>query len=349
MELEYDAQCRKAIDLAKQAIPEGGEIDILTLVGALYYSTELKNRVQDLTQYLEPPKIRQKHPQKRVPVEESLGTIMTELESHDAPVNAVDLFIAILSSDPGRETLIARGITEPVIENIIQSLRTQVDNWRSSSRRKEAVKALSSFGRILTENEPPHSGMIEKEEAVKELIVALMQRKKRNALIIGPPGTGKSALVYELASRIVRGDASLPNKLRDTDIFELIPSYLRAGASVVGQYDERVKALIQVLTAHPNIILFVDEIHSLFQSSTHSTGPFSDANESFKGPLGGGEITCIGCTTEGEYRHFIQPDRALERRFSVITLDPPSPETTARILKARIPKVEAYYSPLCVP
>ena len=118
-----------------------------------------------------------------------------------------------------------------------------------------------------------------------------------------------------------------------------------AGASFTGQYDERVKNLLAVLQAHPKIVLFVDEIHSLLQSSMHHADSYSEANESFKGPLHG-EITLIGCTTLAEYRHYLEPDRALAERFSQIRLDPPSSDAAFRMLQERRPQIEEYFRPL---
>jgi ATP-dependent Clp protease ATP-binding subunit ClpA len=347
--LNLDAECVEGINAAKLALADQAEMDIVSLVAALYYRTELKNRLPDLTPYLKAPDPRRKEVPDKVPLHESLRPLLTELAEGGTPVKAGDLFARLVNSDPGREALLARGMPSAVLKAALESLGQGEAEWRSSQERQEALKALGGFGRVLTEREPRHGELVESEDYVKKLVVTLSARKRRNALIIGPPGTGKTALVYEVARRIVREDQSIPRRLRDSDIFELIPSFLRAGASVIGQYDERVKALLNVLKAHPKIILFVDEIHSLFQSSVHATGPFSDANESFKGPLSTGEITVIGCTTEQEFRHFIQPDRALERRFSIITLDAPSAETTIRVLTARLPEVEKYYAPLRVP
>ena len=202
---------------------------------------------------------------------------------------------------------------------------------------------------MLTVSEPPHKGVVEMESALGSLIRTLSKMGRRNAVVIGQPGTGKSALVYELARRLVRGHESIPPRSRDLDIFELSPSFLRSGASMVGQYDERVKSLIQVLTANPRIVLFVDELHSLFSSGIHERGPFTEANEGFKAALGRGEISCIGCTTTAEYRRFIEPDGALARRFGVIRIEPPTAEQAVQILTSRRPRMEAYFAPLGIP
>jgi len=121
---------------------------------------------------------------------------------------------------------------------------------------------------------------------LRRLQKSLVKMKRRNVIIIGPAGTGKTALVYEFARRLADGHPAIAPMLRDRDIFELSPSFLRAGAGVVGAYDERVSSLIKLLEAHPKIIMFVDEIHSLLQSGMHERGPFTEANEAFKQALG---------------------------------------------------------------
>ncbi|MFH1764067.1 MAG: AAA family ATPase, partial [Gemmatimonadota bacterium] len=165
----------------------------------------------------------------------------------------------------------------------------------------------------------------------------------RSAIVIGQPGTGKSALVYELARRLVAEDPSIPERLKDCDIFELSPTFLRSGTSLVGQYEERVGSLLRLLSANPKVILFVDEVHSMFQSGIHERGPFTDANEAFKQAIAQGDLSLIGCTTTAEYRHHIEPDQALAQRFSIVTLDPPSPEKTKEIMRGRRDDVEEFY------
>ena len=202
---------------------------------------------------------------------------------------------------------------------------------------------------MLTVGEPPHHGVVGIERYLARLQKILLQMRRPNVIVIGQPGTGKTALVYEFACRILSGDPVIHPKLRDRDVFELSPSFLRSGASMVGQYDERVSALLKVLEAYPKIILFVDEVHSLLQSGLHERGPFTDANEAFKQVLGRGAVSFIGATTTAEYRHYIAPDGALARRFGLLKIDPPTPDATVEILRARLPRFEEHYSPLRIP
>jgi ATP-dependent Clp protease ATP-binding subunit ClpA len=378
MGISFDPRCQAAIDLAKSALPsKSAALDVDLLMSALYHATQLRKRVPELAGYLSAPKARrQVDAGDKVPLAEPLKAILKELmKSHEErPLSAEELFTALAESTSGRRLLISRGLAEPQLDALLRTLRKllashggaeaepeaealrprQASGWRSSAARKEAVEALSPFGRMLTQ--PSVQGSDEPEvlrdtmdKPLASLVRSLSKMKRRNVIIIGHPGTGKSALVRELARRMLRGDESIPEPLRDKDIFELVPAFLRSGASVVGQYDERVKSLIQVLEAHPDILLFVDEIHSLLHSGIYERGPFTEANESFKGALGAGTITCIGCTTPAEYRHYIEPDGALARRFNILRLEPPSFETTLQILEARRPRMERYFKRLSIP
>jgi ATP-dependent Clp protease ATP-binding subunit ClpA len=345
--LDFDDVCRQAVDAAKSCVPEGCALEVGVLMGALYHAAGLKERLPQLEECFERPAA-VRSSQGKVPLSDELKPVFTKLAGLDRNISAEELFAVLVASEAGRRDLLRRGFGESAVEDVLRVMRPQTA-WRVSPDRRDALAALSSFGRMLTEEEPPDRGRTELEEPLKALVMTLSKMKRRNAIIVGFPGTGKTALVYELARRIVTGHPTLPPPLRDCDLFELSPTFLRSGASLVGQYEERVKALIEVLTAHPRIILFIDEIHSMFQSGVHVRGPFSDANESFKGVLGRGEITCIGCTTHAEYRHHIEPDGALMRRFARIEIRPPSRDTTLRILRERRPRVEAHYAPLRIP
>ncbi len=349
MPLQLEPECQKAVDRAKRAIPAGGELDFLTLLAALYYSSELQGRYPHLAAALGQPQELQAETPEKVSLAAPSRQIFKRLAQENDPVSVEELFQTLLNDAAGRQTLLAHGVKEEQIQKILIELAATLQSWRQSSERQEAIAALSSYGRMLTAAEPPLWQVVGQDKILKALIRTLSKMDRRNAIIVGYPGTGKSAVIYELARRIYHGDPTLPKKIRDVDIFELSPSFLRSGASFVGQYDERVKSLIQVLQAYPPIILFVDEMHSFFQSSVYERGPFSDANESFKSVLGLGQITCIGCTTPSEFKHFIEPDKALMRRFEIIRLDPPSRKTTLAILEAHRPNMEAFYNPIHIP
>jgi ATP-dependent Clp protease ATP-binding subunit ClpA len=355
MNFEPDAQA--AVDLAKRAVARGASLDLPTLLAALYHGTALRQRFPELAPALDEPAARRAQTPSEVAVDDALQPLLDELADSGEVVTVDELAAALLESDAGRTWLGAHGVPEATLTTVLRGLTgigpaaedASVPGWRGSRERDGAIEALSSYGRMLTVGEPPHRGGVEFERPMASLVRTLCKMRRRNALVLGQPGTGKSALVYELARRLVRGDASIPARIRDLDVFELSPVFLRSGAGMVGQYDERVKALIRTLSAYPKIVLFVDEIHSFLQSSVHERGPYSDANESFKAALGHGDFACIGCTTTAEYRFFIERDQALARRFGIIRLEPPTPEAAVRILQARRPAMAKYYDPLRIP
>ncbi len=343
-----NSDCRAALDIAKRTLGRKDKLDAPLLMAALYFHTELKDSLPELAAYLDVPNPRTERAPEKVPVADALKPVLGSILQSSHAVEPPELLAALLTSEPGRRYLTNRGM--PASELDAARIRLEKKDARPpSDNREEVVKALSPFGRMLTAVDLPAGSLVDIEIPLKALIRNLTKFKRRNVIVLGHPGTGKSVLVYELARRLSSGDTRIPPPLRGKDIFELSPAFLRSGASVVGQYEERVKGLLQVLEAHPEVILFVDEIHSFFQSGVHMRGPFTDANEAFKGMLGRGEITCVGCTTPSEYRHYIEPDEALARRFNILRLDPPSTETTIRILEARLPKLSAYYAPLQVP
>jgi len=350
MGLKLDPRSEAARDLARKAVPEGGVLDIGTLLAAIYRAGELHEELPQLGDSLpELSELRNPTPAS-VPVSPELSEVLTELATRtEDALTPRAWFRELLASEPGRAFLGARGVTAQSVTGFLAVLDAGGDmtdagaGWRTSEARREAFAALGSFGRVLTEGPARAESFVQHESAVASLIRVLVKRKQRNALVMGPPGTGKTALVYELARRLLVDDARLPARLAQCDIFELSPGFLRSGASVVGEYDRRVKELLEVLRAHPRILLFVDEIHSLLQSGIHARGPFTDANESFKQALSSGEICVIGCTTTAEYRHYIAADEALAQRFSVVNLEPPSPEATRNILQSRLAATQSFY------
>jgi len=352
----FSPEAQEALDLAKQAVPEGESLTPELLMAAAYHVARMKDELPQLAPYLAKPKrVRKKVPDE-VPVAAPLRRVFGEL-SRDDMVTIDELMVALVQSEGGRAFLLSQGLPENEPANVIASLTGQAvttteevasaePSWRLSPERQEVSEALSTYGRMLTVGDPPQKGIVEMDRYLRGLQKSLIKMRRPNVIIIGQPGTGKTALVYEFARRIVTGDPSVAPALRGRDIFELSPSFLRSGASVVGQYDERVSALIKILEGHSEIIMFVDEVHSLLQSGMHERGPFTDANESFKQALGRGSISMIGATTTAEYRHYIAPDAALARRFGLLRIEPPSREDTLKIIHARLPQFTKHYPEL---
>ncbi len=355
MALRLNREAEAVRDFAKRCVPEGRAMGMEVLLPALYFGAGLKERIPELAQYLPKPKEIRKTTPDSVPLGKSLKPVLNDLASQGGdPLTPIGWFMALLRSQAGREHLLATGASSEALEEALKQVeagpgKAQVKagadpgGWRGSDERKQVMDALGSFGRMLTVGESPQKGIVEMEKPLQSLFHALVQRKQHSPLIIGLPGTGKSALVYEFARLLVAGDPFVPERLRDHDIFELSPIFLRSGASHVGQYEERVSSLLRILTANPKVILFVDEAHSMFQSGMDHRGPFTDANEAFKQAIITGEISIIGSTTTAEFRHYIEPDGALKQRFTLVTIEEPSPEKTKQIMHARHPGIERYY------
>jgi ATP-dependent Clp protease ATP-binding subunit ClpA len=346
LSLTFEPECQAAVDIAKRAVASGAELDIALLLAALLDRPSVRANHPELAKRIPAPTPLRDDVPAKVPLSNELKPLLQALADNTTPVTAPVLFEALVASEAGRRELIAKGVPEAELPRLQPRPASE---WRSSSARKQAIEALSSFGRMLTDVDLPASKVEERDDVLRSLLRTLSKMKRRNAILVGPSGTGKTAIVLELARRLRCGDASIPERLRDLDLFELSPVFLKSGASVVGEYEARVKKLLQALESNPKIVLFVDEIHSLLSSGMHERGPFTEANEGFKAALGRGQITCIGCTTPAEYRHYIEPDKALERRFQVIRLEAPSREATLAILRARRPRVEKYYGTLRIP
>lgn len=358
MELNLDAEAQAALDLAKRAVPAGGELDVGLLIAALYHGTNLKQTLPSmLMSVIDEPRAHSDDVPAKVPVAKPLQPILGHAAARNVVLGAGALFKALIDSEAGRRFLQSRGVHDDTVRALQLSLDGNERNpdpaaatagrsaWRDSAERRKASDALGSYGRMLTASAPPHRGCHGMERALHSLARTLSRMRNRSAIIVGPSGAGKTALVYEFARQLYEGAPTIPQHLRELDLFELSPVFLRSGASVVGQYEQRVKELLEVLEAHPNIVLFVDEIHTLLKSGMHERDPFSEANGAFKGKLAAGRITCLGCTTLAEYRHYIEPDAALARRFTLIRVEAPSAAETVRILQAKRPMMAAHFSP----
>ncbi len=361
----FSPEAQAALDLAKRVVPQGGELTPELLMAAAYKSGHLDEEVPQLGAFLpELPRGHRKVPEE-VTVAEPLGPVLHEL-SHDDMVTLDQLMAGLITSDAGHRFLAARGMSDQDLTTVEDTLAGRVSTqrleeheeekkegkepaWRASEERDQVLQALGAYGRLLTGPEPLRKTPLQMDRYLHQLQKSLVKMRRPSVIVIGQPGTGKTALVYEFARRITTGDPSIAPALRDRDVFELSPSFLRAGASMVGEYDERISAVIKVLEANPQVILFVDEVHSMLQSGMHERGPFSDANEALKQALGHGAFSMIGATTISEYRHYIAPDGALARRFGLVKVDPPTPDETGTILEQRLPEYLEHYAPLRIP
>ncbi len=213
---------------------------------------------------------------------------------------------------------------------------------KKAGESKSKTPVLDNFGRDLTKmaEEDKLDPIVGREKEIERVSQILSRRKKNNPVLIGEPGVGKSAIAEGLALRIVQRKVS--RVLFDKRIVSLDVASLVAGTKYRGQFEERMKAVMNELEKSPDVILFIDEIHTIVGAGGASGS--LDASNMFKPALARGEIQCIGATTLDEYRQYIEKDGALERRFQKVMVEPTTPEETVQILKNIKEKYEIHHS-----
>jgi ATP-dependent Clp protease ATP-binding subunit ClpC len=223
-----------------------------------------------------------------------------------------------------------------VREDIVQLL-----NEKTAPVRPKETPLLAEFSRDLTEAAMRNQldPLVGRENELERVQQVLCRRTKNNAVLIGEPGVGKTAIVEGLAQKIVCGD--VPHFLADKRILALDISLIVAGTKYRGQFEERLKAIMKELTENPNIIVFIDELHTLVGAG--SAEGSLDAANILKPALSRGEIRCIGATTPAEYRKYIEKDRSLERRFQAIKVDPPSEKDAVQVLFGVKDRYESFH------
>ncbi len=232
------------------------------------------------------------------------------------------------------------GLTEEALRKAIGELRGGRKATSASS--EETYQSLARYARNLVDE--ARNGKLDpvigRDEEIRRVLQILSRRTKNNPILIGEPGTGKTAIVEGLAERIVRGD--VPENLKNKQLYSLDMGALVAGAKYKGEFEERLKSVINEVTgAEGNVILFIDEIHTLVGAGKGEGA--MDAANILKPALARGELRSIGATTLEEYQKYFEKDKALERRFQTVTVDEPSPEDAVSILRGLKERYENHH------
>ena len=260
----------------------------------------------------------------------------------DEFVSLEPMLLALLSVNSTASRILKdAGCTEDNMRKAIMELR-QGQHVQSQSG-DENYQSLSKYARNLVED--ARSGKLDpvigRDEEIRRVLQILSRRTKNNPILIGEPGTGKTAIVEGLAERIVRGD--VPENLKDKQLFSLDMGALVAGAKYKGEFEERLKAVIKEVTgSNGNIILFIDEIHTLVGAGGGGEGAMDAANI-LKPALARGELRAIGATTLNEYQKYFEKDKALERRFQTVMVDEPDEVDAISILRGLKERYENHH------
>ncbi|MAB48933.1 MAG: ATP-dependent chaperone ClpB [Flavobacteriaceae bacterium] len=260
---------------------------------------------------------------------------------NDDYVSIEHLILAIFKSNSKiAQILKDQGVTEKGLNSAIEELR-KGDRVTSQSQ-EETYNSLNKYAKNL--NQLAQDGKLDpvigRDEEIRRILQILSRRTKNNPILVGEPGTGKTAIAEGLAHRIIDGD--VPENLKDKQIFALDMGALIAGAKYKGEFEERLKAVIkEVTTSEGDIVLFIDEIHTLVGAGGGQGA--MDAANILKPALARGELRAIGATTLDEYQKYFEQDKALERRFQKVTVNEPDTESAISILRGIKEKYEAHH------
>ncbi len=261
---------------------------------------------------------------------------------NDQYVSVEHILLSMLENGPAdfKKVLINHQVTEEAVKSVLKEIR---GNQRvSSDNPEDTYDVLNKYGSDLVELAQNNKldPVIGRDEEIRRTIQILSRKTKNNPVLIGEPGVGKTAIAEGLAHRIVKGD--VPDSLKDKTIFALDMGALIAGAKFRGEFEERLKAVLdEIKKSNGNIIMFIDELHTIVGAGK-SDGAM-DAGNMLKPMLARGELFCIGATTLSEYKKYIEKDSALERRFQPVKVEEPSVESTITILRGLRERYELYH------
>ena len=280
-------------------------------------------------------------------ISKSLNQVLVSAEDEakamgDEYVSVEHLFLSLMKypNTEIKKLFQAYGITR---ERFLQALSTVRGNQKVVSDNPEATyETLEKYGYDLVERAKQQKldPVIGRDSEIRNVVRILSRKTKNNPVLIGEPGVGKTAVVEGLAQRIVKGD--VPDSLKDKRLFALDMGSLVAGAKYRGEFEERLKAVLEEIKASDGqILLFIDELHTIVGAG--KTDGAMDAGKLLKPMLARGELHCIGATTLNEYRQYIEKDAALERRFQPVMVDEPTVEDTISILRGLKDRYEVYH------
>ncbi|MGN0610356.1 MAG: ATP-dependent Clp protease ATP-binding subunit, partial [Ruminiclostridium sp.] len=260
----------------------------------------------------------------------------------DEYISVEHLFIGLLEKPNSqlKEIFSSLGITEKAFLSALEQVRGSVRV--TGQNPEETYDVLKKYGQDLTElaRQNKLDPVIGRDSEIRNVIRILSRKTKNNPVLIGEPGVGKTAIAEGLALRIVRGD--VPENLKERQIFSLDMGALVAGAKYRGEFEERLKAVLQTIKkSEGQIILFIDELHTIVGAG--KTDGAMDAGNLLKPLLARGELHCIGATTLNEYRQYIEKDAALERRFQPVMVSEPTVEDTISILRGLKERYEVFH------
>jgi len=320
---------------------EGRAIEILSNIGLEL--NELRQSVEDVVQPSGGTMVMGQLPRtaRAKKTLELSGQEARALKSKD--IDTEHILLALLKEEEGvaAQVLSMYDVDYKEVYEELKNIQTGKPSAFGKKRKKSKTPALDHFGRDLTElaRRGKLDPIIGRENEIERVTQILSRRKKNNPVLIGEPGVGKTAIVEGLAERIVEN--KVPQTLENRRVVTLDMASLVAGTKYRGQFEERLKAVMNEITNSKDVIIFIDELHTIVGAGG-AEGSL-DASNIFKPALSRGELQCIGATTLNEYRKYIEKDGALERRFQTVMVEAPNSEDTLKILQGLRPKYEEHH------